>query len=369
MVAFLSALLLLSCSKSNVEPVTESEKPIEADYVILLQSAASLSQTYLSEHADGLKINSKESNFPEFANPDLSYRTDSKLSFFHKSENCSGEVLMYDFSADSSDEFGVFNDIESCDLTITAIAHIDSRFFIAYVIESVGKDKKYFIRTVNLESDNKVFVDLEMVQKPIGLVPTNNRLFILTFDEEITDQSGLSVMEIVSGTLIHEMNLGFDAGRIFKNPDGNIIISYPTLHTTLNSSNLEVVYTQYGEGSEPKFMESQTISFDLDGKMYYQRNTSGGETETIPAVYDFDTNTGVLYFFENFLTDSQLNVEFDVVATTSVQYDEKNDLILIGYKKSGTQFSGGLIRITPSPDLTFVDNIDLDGIPYTIFVE
>ncbi len=369
MVGLLSALLLLSCSKSKVEPVNESENPVGADYAILLQSASSLSQTFLNEDAEGLKINPKESNFPGFAIPDLSYRTDSKLSLFYKSGNCSGEVLLYDFSEDSKDELEVFNDIESCDLTITAVAHTDSRLFIAYVIASPEKDKKYFIRTINLESDNNVFVDLEMVQKPIRLVPTNNRLFILTFDEEVTDQSGIRVMEIVSGTIIHEMNLGFDASRIFKNPEGDIIISYPTLHTTLNSSSLEVVYTQYVEGTEPKFMDSETVSFDLEGKMYYQRKNLEGETETIPAVYDFGSNTAVLYFFENFLTDSQLNIEFAVSSATSVQYDEKNDLILIGYKKSATPNSGGIMRITPSPDLTFVDNIDLDGVPYAIFVE
>jgi hypothetical protein len=368
-VGMLSALLLLSCSKSQVEPVNEGENPVAADYAILLQSASSLSQVFLNEDADGLKTNPKESNFPGFANPDLSYRTDSKLSLFHKTGNCLGKVLIYDFSTDTNDEFELFNDLGSCDITVTAISHTDSRLFVSYVIEVVGKDKEYFVRTVNLASENKVFVDLEMMKRPIGLVPTSNRLFILTFDEDITDQNGISVMEIVSGTLIHEMNLGFDASRIFKNQKGDIIISYPTLHTTLNPTTLEIAYTQYGEGTEPKFIDSETVSFDLQGKMYYQLKTLEGATETIPAVYDFDTNTAVLYYFENFLSESQLNVEFEVSSATSVQYDDKNDLILIGYEKSGTQKRGGLMRITTSPDLTFVDNIDLEGVPYAIFVE
>ena len=164
------------------------------------------------------------------------------------------------------------------------------------------------------------------------------------------------------------MNLGFDAAHIFENPNGDLIISYPELHTTLNTSNLTVVYTPYGVGTEPNFVDSRNVSFDLEGKMYYQMNIDAGETETIPAVYDFNGNNAVLYFFENFLTDAQLKVEFKVASATTVVYDEESDLILIGYKKSGTGSAGGIMRITPSPDLTFVDNIDLGGIPYTIFM-
>ncbi len=363
----LSAIMILSCSTSDVESGNEVENSVNADYAVLLQNSSSLTESFLNSSSDGLEVNNKVSDFPGFSKPDVSYRSESNFSFYHKTGDCQGEVLIYDFNDESKAELQVFMDLDPCNLTITAVAHTPSRLFLSFVIESAGKEKGYFVRTIDLQSANKSFVDLELQKKPIQLVPVNNRLFILNFDEEITDENGLEVMDIASGTIIHEMNLGFDAGQIFENPNGDLIISYPELHTTLNTSALTVVYTPYGSGTEPNFVNSKTVSFDAEGKMYYQLSVEGAETETLPAVYDFNGNNAVLYFFENFLTDAQLNVEFMVASTTTVAYDEENDLILIGYKKSGTDGKGGLMRITPSPDLTFVDNIDLEGIPYAIF--
>lgn len=369
MASILLTLTLLSCSKSNEEPVNGGDNPAKADYSVLLQGSSTLSESFINYSSEGLEINQVESNFPSFSLPEVSYRSNSKLSLYHKKGDCLGEILLYDFDNKSKIQFEAFSDLNSCNLTITAIAHTDSKLFLSFMIESAGKDKKYFVRTIQLESDNMDFVDLEFVKKPIQLVPTNDRLFILTFDEDITDENGINVMELTSGTIIHEMNLGADVGKIFENPGGDLIISYPELHTTLNTSNLEVIYTQYGLGTEPNFIDSKSVSFDFAGKMYYQMKIEDGATQTIPAVYDFDLNNAVLYYFENFLTDAQLNVEFNVEAATTLQYDDKNDVILIGYKKSGTPDKGGIMRITPSPDLTFVDNIDLEGIPYAIFIK
>lgn len=366
----LLALFLVACSKSNETPTDEGENPVSVDYAVLLHSGSALSEKFINSSTDGLTINNKESFFPGFAFPDVSYRTESTLSFFHKTGECQGVVLVYDFDDDSNTEIGVFDDLGICDLTVTAIAHTNTKVFVSYMIEGTGKDKTYFIRTIQSDSENMDFTDLEISQKPLDLVPTNNRLFTLTLDEEITDENGIQVIDVTTGTFIHDMNLGYDAGKIFEDPNGDIIISYSELHTTLNSNTLAVVYTQYGSGTEPNFVDSETVSFDSTGKMYYQMLTeSDAETETIPAVYDFEANTTTLYFFENFLTDSQLNVEYNIDAATTLKYDEANDLILIGYKKDDSQNKGGIMRISPSPNFAFVDNIDLDGVPYAIFVK
>ena len=39
----------------------------------------------------------------------------------------------------------------------------------------------------------------------------------------------------------------------------------------------------------------------------------------------------------------------------------------VGYKKNGKS-GGGIMRITPAPNLTFLDNIDLEDIPSHIFI-
>ena len=140
------------------------------------------------------------SDFPGFAKPDVSYRSDSNFSFYHKTGDCLGEVLIYNFADQSKAELQVFSDLGVCNLTITGIAHTSTRLFLSFIIESAGKDKKYFIRTIDLQSTNKSFIDLELQKKPIQLVPIDDRLFILNFDEEITDENGLDVMDITSGS-------------------------------------------------------------------------------------------------------------------------------------------------------------------------
>lgn len=89
----------------------------------------------------------------------------------------------------------------------------------------------------------------------------------------------------------------------------------------------------------------------------------------IPAVYDFNKNSAILYAFENFLTETQLDFELEIENTTLVHYDEVNNLLLIGYKKSGEDKKGGLLRINPVPQPKFAGNLDLDGIPYALYVD
>jgi hypothetical protein len=233
------------------------------------------------------------------------------------------------------------------------------------MIESTGKEKKYFIRFIDKNSGNFVYEDIEMPMPPTQMVASNDRLFVLMVDLGNTEENYVSVIQKSTKETIHEMGLGMDVGKMFVKPDGNIIISYPTLHTTLDSNNLTVAYTQYGEGAEPMFFNSMAISFDASEKMYYTMKTSDGGK--IPAVYNFDTSTAVLYYFENFLTTAQLDVEYNVDSTTSVGYDQKNDLILIGYKKKGQENKGGILRISPAPDFSFIDNYDLIGVPLAIF--
>jgi hypothetical protein len=163
------------------------------------------------------------------------------------------------------------------------------------------------------------------------------------------------------------VNLGLDVGTIFTKTNGDIIISYPNEHTTLDSNSLNPSYTRYNSGFEPHFYNAQHIIFDGSGRMYYIRNTAlDSETDGITATHNFNSNTTVPYYFENFLNETKFKVEFDVETATTLNYDNVNDLISIQYKKNTTS-GGGIIRITPAPNLTLVDNLDLEDVPTHIF--
>ena len=88
----------------------------------------------------------------------------------------------------------------------------------------------------------------------------------------------------------------------------------------------------------------------------------------VPAIYNFQTNNTIVYLFENFITESDMSVKYKIATTTSIGYDKQNNYMLIGYQKKGEVDKGGILRMTPAPDFNIIDNIDLDGIPQTIFV-
>ncbi|AZQ58019.1 hypothetical protein EJ994_04070 [Maribacter sp. MJ134] len=364
-VSLVLTLLLLACSKTTDESSDGTTDLNRSDYGILLQGATTLNSTLLSFDGRALQLSDAQNRFPGFQIPELSYRSEYQYSFYKSTGNCTGEVLVYDFKNATESDFSVFDDLGMCGLTILTMAHDEDSVFLSYMIESEGKDKKFFIRFIERTSDNLTYEDVEISMQPKQMAVSNNRLFVLTKDVGNTEENYVSVIQKTTKETIHEMNLGLDVGNMFVKPDGNIIISYPTLHTTLNASDLNVTYTRYGEGAEPMFSSTMALSFDTSQKMYYTMETQSGTK--IPAVYDFSNSTAVLYYFENFLTAAQLDVEYNIESATAVGYDEKNDLILVGYKKKGQANKGGILRMSPAPNFMFMDNYDLIGIPIAIF--
>jgi hypothetical protein len=367
----LLALVIVSCSKSDSDantPEEEKSKSIDADYVMLLNEDGMLSSQLLNANAEVITLNPEPSTFIEKTIPNLSSMKGSSFLQYHKNDNCGGALIQHDFSTDASSEIEVFNDLMDCDLTATAITFSDNSIFISYKLANTNPDS-YMVRIIDATSADYSFVDVTLDKKPVDLEIANNKLFILTIDELITDENSISVLDLNNNTLIHEIGLGYDAQRIFKDVDDNIIISYEELHTTLNSSSMSVVYTQYETETAPNFVNSTSNQFDISGNLYYP-SISGQHSayDEIPAVYDFRQNLIVLYAFENFLTESKRDFEFEIGTTTAVGYDQENNLILIGYQKAGTSKKGGLLRVKPAPEPAFIDNIDLEGIPYEIIV-
>ncbi|MBQ4914947.1 hypothetical protein J8L85_10900 [Maribacter sp. MMG018] len=370
--AMLAVFLVACSSDSTNEPIEENETPIfvEADYTVLLEKNSTLSTQGLTAGSENLEINDNDSFFPGFPSSEIFYNSDNTISLYNTTSGCIGEVLYYNFESEDAIEFDTFGVLGACNVEVTSIAHTDEYVFISFIKDEEGKSDTFYVRIIDLDTDNKDFVDIPVSPKPMAMVPTNDKLFVLTFDEDITDENGISVIDIEDETIVYEKNMGYDVGRMFKNLDGNIVLAYPELHTIVDSSTMTETYTRYDADTAPNFYMSEFVSFGEDGKLYYQMQTEEGTaTESIPATYDFSANTAVLYYYENFLSTAQLSVEFEIASTTSIAYDYANDIILVGYKKTGSGNTGGILRITSSPELTFIDNIDLDGIPRSIYVE
>ncbi len=371
-----SALLVLlatGCSKSN-EPYDDgkSKTEIDAAYTLVLQGNGQLIATLLNADGETLRINTAESGFKDTAEPELISEEGKVLTMYHSKSDCSGEITVHDFNADTSRRFDVFTDLGACNLSPLAIVNSRNTIYIAYELgQSMGKGtSEYFVRAIDISGDDATFIDTSLAFKPVGLAFAKNQLFVLGLDEDITGEHKLTVLDAGTCTVVYTKNLGFDARGIFKNSDDNIIVSYDELHTTINSASLSFNYTNYPANAAPNFTGSEFRHFDSSGKMYYSMLAGPLSVYSrIPAVYDFDNNSAVLYAYENFLTAAQRNFEFRIENTTVVQYDETNNLLLVGYKKSGDAEKGGLLRIKPGPEPEFAGNLDLPGIPYAIYID
>lgn len=367
------ALMIFGCSKSD-ETTTEdggkTDQSVPADYTLLVNSNGMLNGVLLNGDAETLNLNDGDSGFQKIAEPLLISEEDKVLTMYHKKSACSGEITVHDFGKSTSKSFEVFADLGACTLTAKSIVKGGNTIYIGYEKEVNAGSKEFLVRAVDISGSETTFDDVTLVYDPVGLAFSKNRLFIFGHDKEITDEYKLTVLNAESNSEIFEDNLGFDPRSIFKNPEGNVIIGYDELHTTYNSATLGLEYTNYPLDKEPNFLNSAFKHFDSKGKMYYAMLAgTHSEYPLVPAIYDFDKNLTVLYAYENFLTETQLNFEFEIENTTVVHFDEANNLLLVGYKKSGAGDKGGLLRIKPKPEPKFAGNLDLDGVPYAIYID
>lgn len=369
----LLAVLFLGCSKSsNDTDIDDNDGPnVDADYSVLLTANGILSETLLNANAEYISIN-PASEFESTTTPELSYRDGSTLSYYIAKPGCSGTLTKVDFSDNSSKNFNVFEDLQNCGMEVISITHSEHSIFLVFSIPGSGAEEThYFIRIVDTDSSETLFTDHELDKEPKQIVFSSNKVFILSFDEDEEDKFALVVYDNAIEGVIHDLNLDFSAQKIFKTIDENILVSYPELHLVIDHTSLGITNTvRYNEGKEPKFGYTDASFFDNLGNLYYPMPTglSGTEYPNIPGVYDFSTNTAVLYFYENFLTEAEREFEFEIGDTSMVSYDVANNLILIGYQKSGDANKGGLLRIRPIPEPKFIDNIDLNGVPFEMFV-
>jgi len=371
----LLACIIIGCSKSENGTGTGDDNPvIDADYNLLVSKDGLLSSTLINATSEITTLNPAKSPFEEMATPNLIYKDGAVLTSYHKDSDCSGTLSQFNFADNSSSKYDLFKDFTDCDLTVTAIAHSNTKFFLTYHIDS---SSEYFIRTIDPSTTESNFVDIPLRAVPSDptfipkeLVFANQKLFVLGHDEDISNEYNIMVMNPSTNNLIHELELGFNVKQIFRNHNDNVIISYNNLHTELDSDTMVETYINYETNTAPNFTSSKFNSFDDGGRMYYEMPPGDFSSYAIiPAVYDFEGRLAILYAYENFLSEAQRNFEYKIESTTMVGYDAKNDYILIGYKKLDSENKGGLMRIKPAPEPALIDNLDVDGLPYMLFVD
>ncbi|WP_209400040.1 hypothetical protein [Pseudozobellia sp. WGM2] len=365
------AMVVIGCTKSDGDGnSTDKTNGVNSAYTLLVQDKEKLSSIAINVTGELSVATATESAFTLNSTPKITYVEDDFFSYYHQSGDCNGEITVYDFERKNVASEIVFEDLGACNLKSNAILRTENSLYIAYEIKTSKKISDYYVRAIDTSSEEVVFTDIALGHKPVEMAFANDRLFVLTLDEKLSGKYGINVIDAQINLLIYYDLLTFGARRIFKGPNDNIIVSFDDLHMTIDNNSLAVSTTKYGVGTEPNFKSASTMKFDASGRLYY--DMPGGTHSIYPvisAVYDFEKNSAILYAYENFLSEAQRKFEFEIESTTMVSYDEKNDFILIGYKKIGSNNRGGLLRIKPAPNPALIDNLDVDGVPHSIFVE
>lgn len=369
----LACVFVISCSENeSVSQETDIDPQLEGiatDYNLISLDGTTLTSQLLNVDGRFMSLNTVNSLFSDINQSEIVYRNGNQITFYQKNNNCTGTITKYNFTNYTSKNIEVYNDLSDCNLTTTSVSNFNDLFFLGYTIDAIDKSKTYGVRIVDTDASDSNFNDIILNKMPIKMAISKNRLFVLTLDIDVTGDNSLSVIDIDTNSILSEISLGLDVRQIFLNSEENIIISYDDSHATLNSTTLGIEYTNYLNGTETDFRSSEFNYFNTDKKLYYpKKSRSYSSYPLIPSTYDFSTNLITLYAYENFLTETQQNVEFNIETTTMVGYDAVNNYMVIGYKKNnGTQAKGGILRIKASAEPKLIDNIDLDAVPYYFF--
>ncbi|MCM4152164.1 hypothetical protein DHD05_11240 [Arenibacter sp. N53] len=362
------ACLALGCTEEGVGDKEIQSLNLTADYTVLLKKDGVLQSAYLNANADGMTVNSNKNDFEVAPLPELSYRNGSAIGFYNSQVDCSATLKIHDLSDNTVINTTVFSEDKNCDYLVKSMAYSEDKAFVAFVAPSNIKKDSYYLRILDLSINQSPYMDVELAKEPKQTLVSDNRVFVLSLDTDITDKYALIVINIDSGAITHEANLGTDVLKISKDGMGNILVSYPNLHSLFDGKTMILgITTNYLLGKEPRFGYAESEFFGEQALYYPMESGSKSSYPHIAAVYDFKENISILYIYENFLTLEERNLKYEIEDTTMVSYDSKNNLILIGYKKKGENGKGGLMRIKPIPDPKFLDNVDLDGIPMELF--
>ncbi|SNR44534.1 hypothetical protein SAMN04488009_1784 [Maribacter sedimenticola] len=362
------ALSILACDTVTNIDTEEPSSLIDADYTVILEKDGRTSAVILAAAEDGMELKEESAGFEKIPNTTQNYRDKQSIGYYY-TNNCQAFVQVFNAQNDNSFVITAFTDINPCDIEVTAIAYTENAIYIAYIQELAGKNDQFAIRSISRTGGQASFVDIMLDKKPVDMIPSTGRLFVLTANEYVDNAYYLTVIDEESKGQLTELDMGNDAAKLLRNHSNQVIVAYPELHTTLDPVSLDKTYTMYGKGTEPGFLTARDVYMDSSGQIYYQKTESSAVVNTVPAIYNFERNSTVVYLFENFLTESEMDVKYNIGATTAIGYDDANGFILIGYQKKNQLQHGGILRVGITPDFKLIDHIDLEGVPQSIFVK
>ncbi|MEQ8219269.1 MAG: hypothetical protein RH981_13605 [Arenibacter sp.] len=367
-ICMLIACLVIGCSEEGVGDKIDESPSLLADYTVLLHKDGLMKTAILNADSDGITIDPDMGEFERVPVPQLLYRNGSQIGFYIPDEDCSANFSVHDFSDGTAVHTTIFKEDLNCERNVKSVAFSGNKALLAFVVPRDSKEDDYFIRILDLTKGPNSYADVSLAKEPIQLLVSNNKAFVLCLDTDITNKYALMAIDIDSGALTYEVDLGTDVLKISQDGMDNILVSYPNLHSLIDGNTMILdITTNYLLGKEPKFGYTTSEYFGNQTMYYPMESGSKSSYPHIAAVYDFKENISILYIYENFLSLEERDLKYEIEDTTMVSYDAKNNLILIGYKKKGGSGKGGLMRIKPIPDPKFLDNVNLDGIPMELF--
>ena len=370
--AFLLAGLWLVASCSKPDTPSGQEGPVagvSADYTVLTGAEGMLQAEYF--HTDGLTLEAfePEAPFASQAFPALFYLDASSFTYLIDEAGCPASAAWYETRDGHYLEREVLDGLDPCQTEVLTMFHSGTDLYLGLQnTEGGDKPPAYWVRHIPLEGG--AATDYLLRAKPQALTRIGSRVFVITLDAFDTLQNTLEVLTADLLEPVHSLEIGFDAHTLVRLDASRLLVSYPDKHLVLDVASLQVIQTvRYPEGLAPGFCGKAPLVSENGSRLFYLYSAplDGGQVQQIPALYDLDRNTAVLYYFENFLSPVELDFEYDVSEATAIGFDAGNEYLLVGYARSQDPLRGGFFRLDIGPDFRLVDQTDLPAPPLAVF--
>ncbi len=357
-----------SCStpESPSETPPPSPESIPVDYTIIFESGDAWNAAYVDSDGTEMTRVDGPGGLDGTPAPALWHRGTEGVGYSLPGDSCLSRAGYFSLNGSPVAEAEVLTGLDPCKTEVLSLAHKGSIILLGLKNSEAGeKDPRYLLRRVELGGG--AAIDLELSALPVDLETDGSRVFVLTHDELEGNATSLKVARFADLSDTLSLDLDVEARTLAMIGNQSLLIGYPELHTILDTQTLQVQETvRYQDGFQPGFLEQSPFS-SADGSLLFY--TYAREEGDIAALYKVAGRTAVLYFFENYLSPDQISFQYDIHEATAVGYDEENGLLLVGYAKASAGGLGGILRLRIEPDLVFVDQLDLPGIPRLIFSE
>lgn len=362
--------LVTSCSKPDSPSAQDGPVAgVPADYTVLTASQGLLQAEYF--HTDGFALEPVEpaARFTAQSFPALFYRDATSISYLPDGGDCPASAAWFESRDGLYLQRGVLDGFDPCQTEVLTLFHAGTDLYLGLQnTEGGDKPPAYWLRHIPLEGGPAT--DHPLSARPVDLTRIGDKIFVLTLDAFDTLQNTLEVFAPDQPEPVYSLEMGFDAHTLVRLDPSRLLVSYPDKHLILEAGTLRTLQTvRYAEGLSPGFCgKAPLVSGDGSRLFYlYSAPQEGGQFQQIPARYDLDRNTAVFYYFENFLSPVEMDLEYQVSEARAIGFDARNEYLLVGYAGGQDRLGGGVFRLDIGPDFRLVDQTDLPAPPVAVF--